>query len=196
MCVAWALRWPRQRYSAHSPLNGQASFMGVQVPPWAVRRGSRLRGLPVGTEGLQLPHRPEGRASPHSQEAVPVLSKASWLLGALQKCLELERKQEEAGVASAHGPDHQEPGLAPPPPSLGTRKPARWCGVFESWGVGCLQQPPFKPKVRKAACGWSPPSVFPLTAPPARPPTPVSLHPGQVQVKGTGADDNKPAGLH
>lgn len=150
MCVARALRWPRQRYSAHSPLNRQASFVGVQVPPWALGRGSRLRGLPVGTEGLQLPHRPEGRASPHSQEAVPVLSKASWLLGALQKCLELERKQEEAGVASAHGPDHQEPRLAPPPPSLGTQKPARWCGVFESWGVGRLQQPPKSSSNRKS----------------------------------------------
>lgn len=69
--------------------------------------GDPPRGPPVG---LQL-HMGLGGGC-HLQEAVPVLSSPG--LGALQKCLELERKQE-AGVASAHGPDQQEPRLAPPP---------------------------------------------------------------------------------
>ena len=58
--------------------------------------------------------------------------------------------EEEADVTSAHDPDHQEPRLAPPPPSLGTQKPARWCGVFESWGVGRLRQPPKSSSIRKS----------------------------------------------
>lgn len=176
-----------------------APLSGPRHPSWGA-------GASLGTgEGIApsgdcllrdrtpAPHRPGEKPAHIPRLRACAQQGLLWLLGALQKCLELEKSRRRQGWPLCHDPDTRAPFTPHHPLLPGHPKTStlvwglRELGV---WDASSSLKVLFKPRESQESCPWLVPSLcFPTDGPPSSP-NPCLSHrtgaesraPGQMMV--------------